>query len=287
MYRTLLLLYSFLFYSASNANAQYIIPGASQQPAWTFPIWLDTIYVGYDPTGSLFGVGDHDTIFGEYPVYLNMAVFNSYMCGSNNDSAYKVWVCNFSDPFQCGNAGGDIYATQGWLPLKVGWDISLFRSDSLPFPDQDPAPRAQAIISFDGIAVDSTGTCSGDLTILVTDTFTESYTGCYHAKDSVQFTQLSWLQFKIEPWTGMHLGLDEINIDPISLYPNPTTSTITLNSPSTYINTPFTIYNSLGEKIFTSYIKSTHQTIELPAAAGVYFLKVEGQGNFVQKLIIY
>jgi hypothetical protein len=88
---------------------------------------------------------------------------------------------------------------------------------------------------------------------------------------------------------GFHEGQSEStnHHSEISIYPNPTTSTITLNSPTSYINTPFSIYNSLGEKIFTSYIKSTHQTIELPAAAGVYFLKVDGEGAFVRKVMVY
>jgi hypothetical protein len=92
-------------------------------------------------------------------------------------------------------------------------------------------------------------------------------------------------------------GLDELpcltsvneihSSNEISIFPNPTTSTLTLNSPTSYINTPFTIYNSLGEKVYQSIITSTHQQINLAAAAGVYFLRVEGEDAFVKKVIVY
>ncbi|MFN0276654.1 MAG: hypothetical protein ACKVPJ_12985 [Chitinophagales bacterium] len=65
------LLLGLLLIKILSLNAQtYTIPGATEQPAWVFPLWFedalgnkDTLYFGYDPEAVDFGIPSSDTIF--------------------------------------------------------------------------------------------------------------------------------------------------------------------------------------------------------------------------------
>jgi len=128
----------------------YTIPGATQQPAWVFPIYFeegtglkDTIYLGYDPNASpIHGPfpGSIDTVFGEDYELIDTSKFKVFWtscCDAIHDTVIRV------DVAPSGYLGGSIFFTKGVLPLTVKWDKSLFYSAILPYPDQSPAPYAE------------------------------------------------------------------------------------------------------------------------------------------------
>ena len=47
------------------------------------------------------------------------------------------------------NAGVGIIFQNALLPITLSWDKNVFYSDSIPYTDQDPAPRAQGELWFD------------------------------------------------------------------------------------------------------------------------------------------
>ncbi|MBK6730753.1 MAG: hypothetical protein IPG60_07235 [Bacteroidetes bacterium] len=63
----------------------YTIPGATEQPAWVFPLWFedgtgakDTLYLGYDSEGQDYGYPQSDTVFAEYFNLIDTTKFNVY-----------------------------------------------------------------------------------------------------------------------------------------------------------------------------------------------------------------
>ena len=146
----------FIFFSACEiTHAQYLIPGASQQPAWVFPIWIedaygqqDILYFGYDSLANQFiGPGYIEDQYGEHFEVVdtigNLQCWTWYTTFTNTpDSIIKVDIRNrFEFPFILG-----VINVQ--MPIILRWEVVLLRNDSLPFPDNLPAPRAQ--LSGDG-----------------------------------------------------------------------------------------------------------------------------------------
>ena len=90
-----------IFFLCKYTNAQYVIPFASQQPAWVFPIWIedaygikDTVYFGFDTTAT----NTIDAQFGEGLMVedsINMQAWLSlYTFPGVPDSITKVDVRN-------------------------------------------------------------------------------------------------------------------------------------------------------------------------------------------------
>jgi hypothetical protein len=162
------------------------------------------------------------------------------------------------------------------------WDVNLFRSDSLPFPDQSPAPRAQAHVFFQGDASEPGSFCMspGD-PLLATDTaaFGGGFAICIR-KDSVIFTQLSYLAIEIRPWTGMYLSVKE-NQKPafqVQVFPNPFSSSAMLNITDSEQNTSnyeIKIYDMLGKFILKD--KITNRQLEIKRdnlSNGLFFYEI-------------
>ncbi|MDQ3192084.1 MAG: T9SS type A sorting domain-containing protein [Bacteroidota bacterium] len=119
--------------------------GATKQPAWAFPIWIedgsgqkDSLYVGYDPSSSnQFGgfywsnppsnEGAADTIFGEYWLTKPSSGFFTSI-GSWNDSISKI---NITPEF----ASLNIILYNAIWPITIKYDVGLFYADTLPFTD--------------------------------------------------------------------------------------------------------------------------------------------------------
>ena len=137
-YTTILSTFCFLLFTITLYAQTYTIPGASQQPAWVFPIWFedgagqrDTIYIGHDPNAIS---GGPDTIFGEKWIVYDtnkFCVSADYKSVSGGpDSILKVNIHLFNPD---GGSGFIIEFRNATWPLKMKFDVSLFYIDSLPF----------------------------------------------------------------------------------------------------------------------------------------------------------
>ncbi len=82
------------------------------------------------------------------------------------------------------------------------------------------------------------------------------------------------------------MGIESIMEDnSITLYPNPTTSEISISSES-FINS-IEIYNSLGQKVYIETINSKEKTIDISSLpSGVYVLGAKTENGIMRKKII-
>jgi len=147
-----LICFCFLFGYLQISSAQtYTIPWAQQQPAWVFPLWFengdgqkDTLYFCYDPDADypypdiLFGV----TLIHDDPLLFSM----TFDALPFNDSMHLKVVAFTEDVL---GGGVSIFSQSPVLPITLRWDSNILYSDSIPFPDLDPAPRAEGHMWFD------------------------------------------------------------------------------------------------------------------------------------------
>lgn len=241
-----------------KTNAQvYTIPWAQVQPEWVFPLWFE------DATGAkdtlYFAYQEVPTSFNNFPLYgmvykkIDLTKFNAYyQCDLLPDTtAYKAVVLNSNSNFV-----SDICFINCQLPLIMRWDVNMFRSNALPFPDQSPAPRAQGLITYD-FAIQTTGGCP--VAVLISDTFYNTPpTDCYQV-DSATFINafgggMGYLQFFIQKWTGIPGGtsIEQISTNElIHIYPNPFNDLITIISTDGLCsNCTIEIYDLTGRLIF-------------------------------------
>ena len=126
------------------------IPGIQQQPQWAMPFFFedangdkDTVWIGYDPAAQS-GPNDPDPQFEKFDlkesVKFQAALWptSPYPYGSGDDSVKKVEATRYYYP------DAKIGFINGKMPITMKWVDSLFNSDSLPYPDISPRPRARA-----------------------------------------------------------------------------------------------------------------------------------------------
>jgi hypothetical protein len=267
----------------------YLVPGAQIQPAWVMPLWFengdgqrDTLYFCYDdsagyPSDTLFGV----IAYKENPDSFNM----TFAISVYNDSIHqKVAVGNNNLPYQ--SIG--ILPQNPSLPLVLRWDPSLFYSDSLPFPDQDPAPRAEGHLFYDlPTQVDG---CTYSQPIIMTDSVVSPTFTCY-LNDSIVFEGVgaSYLTFSVHPWTGMYLGFPQVhNMDELKLYPNPAYNNITIELPEHLPSADLFLYDVYGRNLMqqslSEYVTELNISHLIPA---MYLIVIRSNTQLSYSQVIF
>jgi hypothetical protein len=197
-------LIALLMCTTATSAQTYTVPWAQQQPAWVFPLWFedgsgarDTLYFCYE-SHAIYGL-PLDTLFGEKKIPIDTSVFNSFFACS---FSFVDLLCFKTFVTDTESLGQPVCVWHAFLPLKITWDSNLFYSDSLPYPEQDPAPRAKGGFYFDipMVCLDPGIDCFG--TILMTDTIVNA--SCY-ATDSIVLggNGFSTFWFGISPWDGL------------------------------------------------------------------------------------
>ncbi len=290
-----LICFCFLFSCLQISYAQiYTIPWAQQQPAWVFPLWFengdgqkDTLYYCYDiNSGDPFNP-DYDTIFGDFAQIIDTTKFQVYYgCSLSSDFlASKSTTTNYNL-----EGGIDICFYKAILPITLRWDPNLFYSDSLPFPDLDPAPLAQGKLLFDipmG-AID----CSYQYPIYMTDSIIEPYAyspACVFA-DSIQFTGfgVSYLIFNVEPWIGQFLAVQNIVNQPVTVEQNDLSGEVLIANSAAH-SYQISIYNILGEPLIQNVVLSAHEEKQINlsnAYHGMYILTISSENQFLSFKLI-
>lgn len=83
------------------------------------------------------------------------------------------------------------------------------------------------------------------------------------------------------------LSVGEVEIENYQVFPNPTTSTITIVSPDTFVGNSIKMYNGLGQLVLTNSIENPVQTISLDGLnSGVYFYTISTSDKVYQGKII-
>ncbi len=76
------------------------------------------------------------------------------------------------------------------------------------------------------------------------------------------------------------VGIDEVNNDAFTLYPNPATNSITISVDSKLLNNTLQLFDVLGNQVYSSTIKNNIETIDISSfAKGMYFVKINGIDN--------
>ena len=265
-----------------SVRADYVKKYQPQQmPAWLFPIIFkegtgqrDTIYLGYDEGAKTWGIGNADTIFGEDWMIIDTTKFNA-MWGEgifNGDSIYKNLIVQ--------NLSASISFYKGHLPLTMYWDREAFYSDSLPFADQSPAPRARGYLWYDQpLDPENVTDCNTDKPIILTDTITA---GACYTSDSVKFISFGsgfgFMSLEVVAWKGFNYG---VYVEPvkgesaISIYPNPVSNIVNveIGKPGKY---ELNIFNIEGQQTMKKVINSDeHFHLHLSGfPSGIYLFEV-------------
>lgn len=275
----------------------YPIPGATQQPRWVFPFFIedaigqkDTVYVGYDTSVTSF-ICNADTVFGEFWLHPDTNFIAGAICGSG-DSITKVEITSFMFPPNYFNFG----ALNVHFPVILRWDVSLLRSDSLPFPDQDPAPRAQVdMYWFFGTNALFDASCGEP--IIISDSVNN--VGFCQRRDSIIIYDLfgnpgkqdCGVVISITPWSGQPYGtsVTENSGDNsfIKISPNPAQDFFTIKCDYPIQN--LEIYNAQGQSLFFQKRVNINEAINIKQFnKGVYVVKFQVENNVAfRKLLKY
>lgn len=80
-------------------------------------------------------------------------------------------------------------------------------------------------------------------------------------------------------------GLNDINTEPLKIFPNPAQSYVKLDLGDRHIKDNLIIYNAQGQKVYESRISK--KLIQLDVSnysAGMYFIQLQGEHNFKQQM---
>lgn len=275
-----------------NTSAQiYTVPGAQVQPAWVFPLWFedgsgakDTLYFCYDGNSGMTTL--YDTIFGEKKEPLDSIFFQAYY-GCALDSSFSAYKkITFPSP----DLGVSMCFLHTQMPLTLRWDSKVFRSNSLPFPDQSPAPRAQGVLAFD-LPMEVT-MCSFELPLLMTDTTLYAWDTICSFSDSIVFegTSASYLDFHVTPWTGILVGIDNTlsNRSEYFICPNPARDELRIFTKSNRAAISFELRDVYGNIRISHKIKDNDLSIKITdLLAGSYLAIIRNeQSQIVLRSII-
>jgi hypothetical protein len=106
--------------------------------------------------------------------------------------------------------------------------------------------------------------------------------------DDVAYSDANWTI--IDPQTSfstncnnacMPTSINETALNTVELYPNPTTSTITLNNLK--LGDEVSVYNTLGQRVYSSKVSAVTLSINLSELGnnGIYFVKVNNLSESV------
>jgi len=292
------LLLPFILFASTVSAQQYQIPGAQQQPAWVLPLYFedaegsrDTVYMGYDQSAETSAGWPlyPDTSFGEVYVPADTVGFR-VLFGTNPwwfeaDSVLKVLVRPYI---------GQLTVTlmQARLPLTMRWDSQLFYSDSLPFPDQNPLPRMEAVLWPAGLTAnlnDPEGETCGPLEPIMLSDTSIIYPVCTFADSIVLdawgcqgclFTGDFDLWFR--EWSGGWVSVEELtDKNRIHLFPNPTTDMVRVQLP-TATTASWELYDMQGKMVLHATFSRAPFTIDMGhLPLGVYLLRLSLSGQQV------
>ncbi|MBA3646950.1 MAG: T9SS type A sorting domain-containing protein [Chitinophagales bacterium] len=253
-----------LFFSIEKSLGQiYTVPFAQVQPAWVFPLWFedgsgakDTLYFCYDPTAS---TGPPlDTLMGEIRHIMDTSKFNVYF-----DCSFSIDFSVLKVKIDSADLAKDICVWKAYLPLKIKWDRTLFYSDSLPYPDQSPAPRAEGHFFFDlpTASLDPEPNCLSP--ILMTDSTITSF-DCYATDSIILGGGFSIMNFTLAAWQGRPLntgtGISNSKvIEGLQIYPNIISRMVIIDNQKSN-SYSYLIMNASGETILKGIISPVTKT---------------------------
>ena len=279
-----------------QVRAQYVIPGAQQQPAWVFPMYFedgfgyrDTVYLGYDPnasTGNLpfewNSLWNPDTVFGEVfePVVQDSIFYVSLRNGYDYPYRINVSISEYARSYE-------ISCNHAKLPLTIKWDKSLLYSTELPFPSQLPLPTVEGIF-WVGYLASLNYDCGGTEPVVISDTTAYYDPECTFA-DSVVLDLWNCpgcitnalLTLDFESWDGGWTSIEEETEASFRVFPNPFNNRIDINLYGTD-NQHVAITDITGRTVFSNDQTMRDGNLSLDTEswpAGIYIISVVSDGK--------
>ena len=293
-----LFIITFPFRNHCFSQTAYTIPWAVQQPKFVFPIFIeegggqkDTLYLGYDPNASQISFDVASQNFGVVTTHIDTNLFyamwdegGGFYCGVDTlcTDVYKANVCSLT-PWGTFPTSNSIICNKGVMPLKFSWDNTVFYSDSLPYPNNSPAPRGWGRITgtqFPWCASRENFVNVVDLGgfYIVSDTphyqgfFIDSVT-FYNVNSQTEPVNTSYVGFQIEAWNS------PTNINFISSENYFRISSLENNITITCLKEEITVsvYDLVGREILSGQIKANEFFIIPSLKPNLYFLVVNNQ----------
>ena len=83
------------------------------------------------------------------------------------------------------------------------------------------------------------------------------------------------------------VGIEESNLSNLSIYPNPTTNSISIDLGETVTNLTATLINSFGQVVFVKDYNSTEFIkLDIHTPIGIYFLQLKTSNKVIARKII-
>lgn len=290
-----------------QATAAYPqIPGARQQPQWAMPFFFedangekDTVWIGYDPEAKPIQ-SEYDSLYEFFRIkdsnafQANFFSTAPYPFGSGEDSVKKVEVLSdLTNQIQIGFLNGK-------MPVTMKWVDSLLYSDSLPFPDISPRPRARVNMICSNGEPGYLYCHLGSLyyAFLLTNYYHPQWSYPHVYADSFVFDgsgnisaeQAISVDIQIVPHNDpIPVGIEdhELMDAPIKINPNPANHFINV---TTKIAKPFNLYLIGGDgRLIKAYlnISSSIYGIDLgDQPSGIYIIRVESESLIAHEKFI-
>jgi hypothetical protein len=200
---------------------------------------------------------------GTDSAYLGARIYNATttaLLASANDSVHNIFNSNVTIPISYTLISGNMYrvSVYAWGPHPpTGNSGLMYHPATLPYTE--PTGMFQINHGYDGYGDTMPNTNNIYVPLITLNTIP---TGVAQANEANAF----------------------------SVYPNPTTENISITISKVMNNASLTIYNLLGEKIYTDNVSSQgnfRTELNIKEPAGIYFLEIKDNENrYVQKLII-
>jgi hypothetical protein len=208
--------------------------------------------------------------------FFKILLFPACMAITSYAKGYCAWMLNGSyQAFDTCTLSGTGYYTGALIPsASDSTEVTITNFGGFVYPVNGFVICPDSI-NIPGQFINGSIFVSGTGTInFVSNTMVIHYT----ASDGVNIDQCTSTYFFFPTTVKENLPADRFRISP-----NPFHSTFTIHSSPVLISTTLSIYNTVGEKVFSTVIKDEEQGIEVNAVPGIYFMEAGGR---VQKLVM-
>ena len=254
--------------------------GAQQNAQWPFYIAFedaigakDTLWMVYD-TAAVYPNGVSPNL-GEIPLSPEDTLGFHVWCYLFLGVPYEKYSGRALDPSN-DYLSTTVYAENYVLPLTASWDTTLFTADIL-YETGDPVRRG--IMDSDYFFGNNNGSFSWfELTLDNHVTMYEFFAGTgNHFPIS--------LYLERGPLTPI-VGVNDIESNYLSVFPNPTAGLLNLQFPSAVSGT-LKVYNSKGKLVLSKNVSSDREQVDLQNAAdGLYYAVYEEEERRIVKKVV-
>jgi hypothetical protein len=215
-------------------------------------------------------------IYGETPIEpdtVDFQVWINHPLALQSGDIYNTYIKTMEHD----NIGRPIYATNYEYPITVRWDTSLFTADIL-YETGDPVN--DAYIDNEYFFLNNNGW--GSVYEMTLDNQAEMPAFFWGSQEHFPiFVSLSRGPLDED------LGIDGVEEDGFSIYPNPASDYIKLSFPKV-VTADVRIFNARGKLVLSTTIAGSQKQLNLGSlSSGLYFIELSDEdGRLVKKIVV-